>query len=60
MRVDKNLLKLRVSMALLQAKAPYDGAVGGVYLDRAWHKGADYMAEQCVRLVDELDDKTID
>lgn len=51
--IEKTLLKKRIRAALAEAQSPYAHIAGGVYLERAWSKGADHMANEVLRLIDE-------
>ena len=43
----RNLLQAKMS----SAQTPYDSVSGGVYLQRAWERGAAYAIEQCLEVV---------
>ena len=45
-------LERQIRQILAEAEAPYSGKPGEVYLDRAWHSGAAYIAEQFLAQLD--------
>lgn len=55
--MDKGTLRRRVLAALAEAQAemPYEGVPNGIYLDRAWAKGAETMAQTVLKILDDVD-----
>ena len=49
--MDTDKLRKAIMNELATAPSPYQGTIGLAYLDNAWMKGAEYMADHCLRLI---------
>lgn len=56
--MDKEQFKEIILRELASAPSPYQGSIGQAYLDNAWLKGAEYMAQRCVELLETAQDDT--
>ena len=49
--MDPMKLRSRLQAKMSSAQTPYDSVSGGVYLQRAWERGAAYAIEQCLEVI---------
>lgn len=52
MSLETRKLKQALANELANARPPYKGTIGEVYLERAWRRGAEYMALRCVEMIE--------
>ena len=50
---DIKLLQQRIRQILSEAEPPYERTIGGVFLDRAWQRGAEHVAEKVIAALDQ-------